>query len=95
MTYYDYNGLPDEFTTIQEQIEMYILNLTRAERNLRRKYWERNVSNKVSLFGMKLIPRRKEIHFRRKWSNNTKHLQTALRLAIYIYRIILKSNLVL
>ena len=66
LTYCNYNRLPDEFTTIQAQIEMYILNLTRAERNLRRKYWERNVSNKVSLFGMKLIPGRKEIHFRRK-----------------------------
>ena len=63
MTYYNYNRLPDEFTTIQAQIEMYILNLTRAERNLRRKYLERNVSNKVSLFGMKLIPTRKENSF--------------------------------
>lgn len=57
LNYYNYNRLPDEFTTIQAQIEMYILNLRRAERN---------VSNKVSLFGMKLIPSRKEIHFRRK-----------------------------
>ena len=54
LTYYNCNRLPDEFTTIQAQIEIYILNLTRAERNLRRKYYE---------------------------SNNTKQLQTALRLA--------------
>ena len=66
LNYYNYNGLPDEFTTIQAQIEMYLLNLTRAYRKLRGKYLERNVSNKLSLFGMKLIPRRKEIHFRRK-----------------------------
>ena len=38
LTYYNYNRLPDEFTTIQAQIEMYILNLTKAERNVRRKY---------------------------------------------------------
>ena len=30
LNYYNCNGLPDEFTTIQAQIEMYLLNLTRA-----------------------------------------------------------------
>ena len=30
LTDYNYNRLPDEFTTIQAQIEMYLLNLTRA-----------------------------------------------------------------
>ena len=39
LTYYNYNRLPDEFTTIQAQIEMYILNLERREisgENIRR-----------------------------------------------------------
>ena len=39
LTYYNYNRLPDEFTTIQAQIEMYILNLEPREisgENIRR-----------------------------------------------------------
>ena len=38
LTYYNYNRLPDEFTTIQAQIEMYILILTReiSGENIRR-----------------------------------------------------------